>query len=473
MTGNVKVAEVLGLINHGAEVDVLVGMLHSDDLALALVQQLQDGEFYEPRRRVLFAAIRRLLMGIEPLNRENVLAECRRMAAEIYPKKSVTVDDKFIDSLKGNPEAAVRSAVTVHRSAWLRQAGDYAVWLTKNLQLNPDPTELYTEAQERWQMLAPPKTKGATLYGWETVGHSRETQEKRRLEKEQNTLRRFDWPAQWPQWNKHVRPLRAGIVGVLAAPDGVGKSTYLEWIAEHWAQRGNKVVLVHLEDDHDYKLDRRKSRWSGVPLDVIEDDIATPQQEQAISDGEARIAEWADNLHYTHMPSASMADVLTELQKLIDEKECDCVVLDYVDKCEADRRQLQLYGSNQFSREGDDMNRFKNFCEKNGIPGFTATQGNKSMQDQNKIQTRQNIDGSGKKSQRAQLVIIVTRPIVGHGGLIDNGEKIAEEGDYSPIATVRIDKQNRGRSMTFHQVFIGDCYRISDPPEGFKVSNLI
>ena len=456
------VAKTLNLINHGAEIDVLVGMRENEDLALALVQQLQDTDFYDPRRRVLFAAYRRLLLGIEPLNRENVLAECKSMAAELYPKQQVTVDDKFIDSLKGDANAAVRAAITVHRFAWLRQAGDYAAWLTKNLQLNPDPNELYTEAQERWQMLAPPKKGGATLYGWETIGHSRETQERRKHEQEQGTIRRFDWPTQWKKWNEYVRPLRAGIVGVLAAPDGVGKSTYLEWIAEHWAQNGNKVVLVHLEDDHDYKLDRRKSRWSGVPLNAIEDAATTPEQDWDIREGEARIAVWADNLHYTHMPSASMADILTELQKLIDEGECDCVALDYIDKCQPDRRQLQLFGNNQYLREGDDMNRFKDFCERNHIPGFTATQGNKSMQDQGKVQTRQGIDGSGKKSQRAQLVIIITRPIVGPGGLIDNGEKIAEEGDYSPVVTLRIDKQNRGANKTFHQIFIGEmfCWRL-------------
>lgn len=470
---SVNVAETLGLVNHSAETDVIVGMLKSDDLALALVQQLRDDEFYDPRRRILFAAMRQLLLGIEPMNRENILAECKRMSAELFPKKTITFDDKWFDSLRGNPDTAVRAAVTVHRLAWLRQAGDYAVWFTKNLQLNPDPNDFYTEAQERWQMLAPPKKGGATLYGWETIEHSRGTQKRRKHEKEQGTIRRFDWPVQWKKWNEYVRPLRAGIVGLLAAPDGVGKSTYLEWIAEHWAQRGNKVVLVHLEDDHDYKLDRRKSRWSGVPLDNIEDAITTPEEDLAIRESEERIAAWAENLHYTHMPSASMSDVLTELQKLIDEKECECVVLDYIDKCQADRRQVQLFGNNQYLREGDDMNRFKDFCERNHIPGFTATQGNKSMQDQGKVQTRQGIDGSGKKSQRAQLVMIITRPIVGPGGLIDNGEKIAEEGDYSPIVTIRIDKQNRGATKTFHQIFIGKNYRISDPPAGFRTDELI
>lgn len=464
------IAEQLGLVNHGAETDVIVGMLDNEDLALSLAQQVSDIEFYDPRRRVLFAAIRKLLLGIEPLNTENVVAECRQVANELYPKKNISVTEEFVTSMKGNPAASLRAAVTVHRLAWLRQAGDYAQWLVKALQLNPDPNELYTEAQSRWQVLAPEKRGGATLYGWETVESHRAAVKERRLEAESGLTRRFDWP--WKQWNDYVRPLRAGLVGVLAAPDGVGKSTYLEWIAEHWAKRNNKVVLVHLEDDHQYKLDRRMARHSSVPLGAIEDGTISPAQAAAMAEAERNMDGWVDNLHYTHAPGWSMDDVIKELQKLVDEGQCESVVLDYIDKCEPDRRQLQLYGNNQYLREGDNMNLLKNFAEKAGIPIFTATQGNKSMQDQGKVQTRQAIDGSGKKSQRAQLVMILTRDIVGAGGLWDGTTKIADEGDYSPIATLRIDKQNRGATKTFHQIFRGECYRIGDPPVGFNASNL-
>ena len=464
------VSEQLGLVNHGAETDVIVGMLDNEELALSLVQQVSDVEFYDSRRRILFAAIRKLLLGVEPLNAENVLAECRQVSNELYPKKAIAVTAEFVDSLKGNPAAAVRSAVTVHRLAWLRQAGDYAQWFVKSLQLNPDPNEFYTEAQSRWQLLAPEKRNGATLYGWDTIEHLRIAVKERQLEAESGLTRRFDWP--WKQWNDYVRPLRAGLVAVLAAPDGVGKSTYLEWIAEHWAKRGNKVVMVHLEDDHRYKLDRRMARHSSVPLGAIEDGTLTEQQTTAMNEAEQRMGEWAENLHYTHAPGWSMAEILKELQKLVDEGECEAVVLDYIDKCEPDRRQLQLYGNNQYLREGDNMNLLKNFAEKAGIPIFTATQGNKSMQEQGKVQTRQAIDGSGKKSQRAQLVMILTRDIVGAGGLWDGVTKIADEGDYSPIATIRIDKQNRGATKTFHQIFRGECYRIGDPPAGFNANNL-
>lgn len=467
-------AETLGLVNPAAEMEVLAGMMSNETVALNMAQQLVDTAFYDPRRRVIFGALRRLVMGIEPINDDTILAECRAVAAEFYPKRMVTVDRELLTTVKATNSGAgaLGAAVTVHKLAWLRDAGDYAEWLVRSLQMNPDPNKLYTEAQGRWQMLAPASERGATLYGWQTIGHTHDVREQRKSEKAEGKLRRFAWPKTWESWNEHVRPLRAGLVGVLAAPDSVGKSTYLEWIAEGWAINGNKVVFVHLEDNHEYKLDRRLARWSSVPLSIIEDEDTNSEQERLIEDAERQIATWASNLHYTHAPSWSMSEILKEVQKLKDEGECDCLVLDYIDKCAADRRQLQLYGNNQYLREGDDMNQLKDFAEKAGIPVFTATQGNKSMQDQGKIQTRQGIDGSGKKSQRAQLVIILTRPMVGVGGLWDGSNKLADEGDYSPIATLRIDKQNRGATKTFHQVFRGECYRIGDLPKGFKIQQL-
>jgi len=456
------------LIHPTAESTTLAAMRDDTDLAMQLAGMLDASDFANDKHKLIFLSIKSLLNSIEAIDAQAIATQCNSMARE--HKIATTVSADFVTGLTGDSRRAIAYAGTVKRLAWLRSAGDFAYWMVDELKSNPSPDELFTAAQERLQLLAPKTDRGATMYGWETIESHRAAVQERRLEAESGLTRRFDWP--WATWNQHVRPLRAGLIGVLAAPDGVGKSTYLEWIAEHWAKRNNKVVMVHLEDDHQYKLDRRMARHSSVPLAAIEDGNLTQQQVAAMTDAERSMDEWVDNLHYTHAPGWSMSEVIKELQKLVDEGECEAVVMDYIDKCEADRRQLQLYGNNQYLREGDNMNALKNFAEKAGIPIFTATQGNKSMQDQGKVQTRQAIDGSGKKSQRAQLVMILTRDIVGPGGLWDGQTKIAEEGDYSPIATLRIDKQNRGMTKTFHQVFRGECYRIGDLPVGFNVNSL-
>lgn len=111
------------------------------------------------------------------------------------------------------------------------------------------------------------------------------------------------------------------------------------------------------------------------------------------------------------------------------------------------------------------MEQLKTFAERNRMPVMTATQGNKSMQNAG-TQTRQAIQGSGQKSQKSQLVIVLTRDIVGEQGLVDkHGHRIAEPGDYSPIVNVRVDKQNRGRTGQFKQIIAGRFFTIRDPEE--------
>lgn len=470
-----NVIDTLKLYNHEAEATILGAMLTDENFAARLVSQLQDSGhldlFHNPTNRVVFAAFTNLLRGIEPINSEALAAECRRVAMEQNPKKPQSVPLEYITKLRGEPAQAVMAAQTVQRWAWIREAGNYAEWFLKAIQMNPDPTEFYAEAQSRWQVLSPKKTDGVTLYGVDTIAKGKEIQEQRKLEAAAGMTRRFDWPKTWPSWNEYVRPARPGQLYMLAAPDGVGKSTYLEWVAEHWAQKGNKVVLLHLEDNHEYKLDRRTVRWSKVPLANIEDDNLTAAQRAAIAQAEDEIAIWASNLNYTHMPGATCGMALAEVKRLREEGECDGLVVDYIDKFNSDRRQVTLYGDNEWSRQGDNIEQLKDFAEQNNIPIFTATQGNKGMQEQGKVITRQNIEGSGRKSQRSQCVIVVTRDIL-TAPITAQGQVIAKQGDYSPYAKIRIDKQNRGWTGTFYQLFRGEFYHIGDLPKGFNPNNV-
>src|SRR5574341_1453510 len=40
------------------------------------------------------------------------------------------------------------------------------------------------------------------------------------------------WP--WESWRKLIDPFEDGMLGVLTAPDGQGKTIYAESLAEHW-----------------------------------------------------------------------------------------------------------------------------------------------------------------------------------------------------------------------------------------------
>jgi len=137
-------------------------------------------------------------------------------------------------------------------------------------------------------------------------------------------------------------------------------------------------------------------------------------------------------------------------------------VFDYLDKVAPTRGQAKLYGDNAWERQASDMEALKNFAEKHHLPVMTATQGNKDMQGPG-LQTRRNIQGSGQKAQKAQLVLILTRTIVGEGGMVDAANTtIAEKGEYSPMVQVRIDKQNRGKTGGFQQFLVGKYFRVHD-----------
>lgn len=450
--------QLLNLVHPTAEETTLAAMRDDLDTALALAQILEPEDYHSPRHQVVFRAITNLLQGIEPIDARSIAAEC--LALQANEKQPVHITAEFVGSLKGDPGRAIPYAHTVKRMAWLRGAGDFAFWLVQELQGNPDPDELFVSAQELWQRLQPSRNDSGFVYGWDTLKLQQSAITERIEEATTGTAVRFDWP--WSSWNSIVRPLREGMVGILAAADGVGKTTFLEMVAEHWASRGIHTIYVHLEDDLGYKLDRRTARHAMVAMERIEDGTLDANEQRRIADADNRMDQWACYLHYYHAAGKSMSEIVRELESRIAEGVCHAVVFDYLDKVQPTQGQAKLFGANTWERQANDMEALKSFAERNRLPVFTATQGNKNMQSGG-VQTRQNIQGSGQKSQKAQLVLILSREIVGEGGLTDReGNLLAHPGEYSPIVDVRIDKQNRGRTGNFKQYLAGKFFTVKD-----------
>lgn len=450
---------LLGLTNPDAEIAVLYAMRVDTNAAIELAQTLTPQDFYDTRHAVVFEAIQRLLMGVEPIDTKAIHAECISILRERKLKQHIDADH-IAGLTSGDTQRFAMYANTVKKLGWLRQASDFAFWLVQELQERPQPDELFAAAQERWQMLAPKKSESNFVYGWETVRLQRDALRQRIQQRKEGIISRFDWP--WASWNSRVRPLLPGMVGIIAAPDGQGKSIMLEQIAEHWASNGHRVVMVHLEDSLDYKLNRRSSRHALVPLEKIEDGNLSDDEQMRVDDADDRMSLWADYMHYYHAAGKSMTAIVRELETRVAEGVCNAVIFDYLDKVQPTRGQARVYGENTWERQANDMEQLKTFAENAKVPVFTATQGNKEMQG-NGTQTRKNIQGTGQKSQKAQLVMILTRDLVGDEGLRDkHGKVLAEPGEYSPVAKLRIDKQNRGKTGDFKQYILGQFFTVRD-----------
>jgi replicative DNA helicase len=252
------------------------------------------------------------------------------------------------------------------------------------------------------------------------------------------------------------------MVGLMAALAGMGKTTILDTIAEHWAMNGQNVVLVHLEDSLEYKLDRRLSQWSKVPLAHIEDGNYAPGEWDKVQEAQAALARAVPTLHYFEGAGMNMYEIVTELAFRVQEGTCNAVVFDYLDKTAASRNQGQLFGSNIWERQANDLELLKTFAEKNKVVVFTANQGNKSMGATGRAE-RSGIQGSGAKSQKPQLVMLLERERAGEEGILDDdGEVLALPWHYSPIMEWTIEKQNRGASGSFRQYLDGQTFNVYD-----------
>lgn len=459
---------MLGLTNPDAEIAVLHAMRTEMTAAIDLVAMLEESDFYDVRRGIVFEAIRLLLLGIEPIDTASILAEVSTLILE--RKLKVTVDEEYVESLNvGDVRRHLMYANSVKKLSWLRKAGDFAFWLVQELQGRPKPDSLFAEAQEKWQMLAPKGTDDRFVYGWDTLKEHRAIMMERLKDRETGARIRYDWP--WASWNARIRPLQGGFIGILAAADGMGKTTYLEEVAEHWASKGIQTVYVHLEDNIQYKLDRRLARHARVDIAKIQDADLTPDEAEKVNRAVQKMEEWAGNLHYLDAAGESMTTILRELQSKVDEGVCQAIIFDYLDKTQPSRGQIALYSHNTWERQANDMELLKVFCTKNDIVGFTATQGNKAIQGPG-TQTRASIQGSGQKSQKSQLVLILQRQLVGEEGLRDpDGNLVARPGQYSPVVKVRIDKQNIGQTGDFQQYMIGKFFCVRDIPSAATVAS--
>lgn len=259
------------------------------------------------------------------------------------------------------------------------------------------------------------------------------------------------WP--WESWRKLIDPLEEGMLGVVTAPDGQGKTIYAESLAEHWAAHKNRVVFVHYELNRRLMMLRRTARHTGITVRAMKAGSLTRAERDAIAAIRPRLMAWDGQITYLHTPGWSMDRTVAELRRLHAEGLCDVVILDYLEKAAASERQIKLFGSNGYMREADNVEQLKNFSEMTETPTLMIAQMNKDAKQQgfNKMD-RSGMRGAGEKSDKANLVIMLKRERVPEG--------------YSNEVQVLIDKNTMGATGSLIQTMQPECFRVGDPYDG-------
>lgn len=252
------------------------------------------------------------------------------------------------------------------------------------------------------------------------------------------------WP--WASWSRYLDPLEPGMLAVLAAGDGAGKTLYAECIAEHWAKAGLHVAFLHFELNRAIMLDRRTVRHAGVPRRTLKLGKLTAQEERERQEANDRLRAWAGGITYVHAPGWTVEKALVEVRALIGEKLCDVFVVDYLEKAAGSARQLKMFSTNIYAREADDVEQIKSFSEQNEVPVLLLAQLNKVGKGQAfAMLDRTAIRGAGEKTEKANVVVLLHR---------ENAE--------TENVQVRIDKNTIGPTGSFSQWMETTRFRVLD-----------
>lgn len=253
----------------------------------------------------------------------------------------------------------------------------------------------------------------------------------------------------WDSWNQMIDPLEPGMLAVISAGDGMGKTIVGECLAEHWARRRNHVVFLHYELNRALVLDRRTARHTAIARRDLKSGRLTNEQWRAVREMRPRLLAWDGYITYIHTAGWTMERAIQELQRLKVEGQCDVVVLDYLEKNAPSRRQLQMFGTNAYQREADNVEQLKNFAEATETPALMLAQMSKAGKNTGAAMLdRTDIRGAGEKSEKANVVVLLHR------------ERM-EEG-YSKLVNVVVDKNTIGPTGAFTQWMEPEFFRIRD-----------
>jgi replicative DNA helicase len=197
--------------------------------------------------------------------------------------------------------------------------------------------------------------------------------------------------------------LAKGEIGVILAPTGVGKSTFLTKISNHAFNLGYNVLQIFFEDNP--KIIQRKhiTLWTKIHPD----ELSVKKEEVMV-----KVKEIEDKMENRLILKKLPSDTLTMLQiknqvrKMIaDGVKLDMIMLDYID-CVVPDKNL----GDEWKSEGSVMRAFEAMCHELDLVGWTATQGNRSSISSEVVTTDQ-MGGSIKKAQVGHVIISVAKTL--------------------------------------------------------------
>ncbi len=197
--------------------------------------------------------------------------------------------------------------------------------------------------------------------------------------------------------------LAKGEIGVVLAPTGVGKSTFLTKIANHGFNLGYNVLQIFFEDNPKVIQRKHFTLWTKVHPDDMSN-----KKDEVIKKVRHIENTMENQLILEKLPSDTMT--MSQIKNLVRKKiaegvKIDMILLDYID-CVVPEKNL----GDEWKSEGSVMRAFEAMCHELSLAGWTATQGNRSSISSEVVTTDQ-MGGSIKKAQVGHVIISVAKTL--------------------------------------------------------------
>jgi replicative DNA helicase len=198
--------------------------------------------------------------------------------------------------------------------------------------------------------------------------------------------------------------LGVGELGVILAPTGTGKTTFLTKIANTAYNQGKNVLQIFFEDNVTNILRKHYTIWTGIaPDDQIE------RKEEVIELVKQKESESAGKIKLLKMPSDSVtiSEIKSKLRKLHSEGfSVDVLVIDYIDCISPEKSNF----GEEWKGEGNVMRSLEAMTSEFNLVIWTATQGNRESISSEVVTTDQ-MGGSIKKAQIGHVVVSIAKTL--------------------------------------------------------------
>lgn len=434
--------EQLNLTDYELESSVLAKGLESSEDAIKLVEGLSEDDFFYPENRIVFAAVRVVLLGSEPFTIPVVTRVARKIVVD--RKMDIAIDQDLLLEYTKIIGSIQEEIENLRRLSWSRKIAQKATLLISDLSTGLSPADAYGSLMSDLSIMAPWSSDKSVISGDSLVDTYMES-----IYTPDPFVEDF-WP--WKSWNQRIEPLETGNVFSMVLPSGGGKTSILQMIAEHFVMRGEKVAFYHAEDQAKKLLRRMAVRNSGVLAGKIRRGELTTSERKKLKGSEEYAKEIAKGLSYIHAPGWSAAKIGSHSQSMIAQG-YSLIIVDYLNIIPASGMEKS------YMALGDHVQTIKNAVEtaadRHNVDAriVTAAQQNKQGE----------YMGTSEFFHKSQVFINGERPVAETpSDCVWENAVVCEPGNMHPVIKWHITKQNEGQLSTFEQFFLGPRFRLMD-----------